>query len=75
MREAGIIVYSIGLGNPNLAHPLWQPDLDYLREIANEGGVADGSQPRGKSYFAPSAFELRAVFQQVASDLLTRLAQ
>lgn len=75
LREAGIIVYSIALGNPNLSHPLLQPDLDYLREIANEGGIADSSQPRGKSYFAPSAFELRGVFQQVASDLMTRLAQ
>ncbi|MFQ5528796.1 MAG: VWA domain-containing protein [Gemmatimonadota bacterium] len=75
MREAGIFVYSIGLGNPNLADPLWQPDMDYLRQIANEDGVADGGQVTGRAYFAPSANELRAVFQQVASDLLVRLAQ
>lgn len=75
LREAGILVYSIGLGNPLLADPLWQPDLNYLKMIANEDGVTDASQPRGRSYFAPSANELRAVFQQVASDLLVRLAQ
>ena len=75
MRQAGVIVYSIGLGNPDLLDPLWQPDLDYLRMIANEDGIANGSQVRGRSYFAPSANELRAVFQQVASDLLARLAQ
>ena len=75
MRNAGIFVYSIGLGNPLLSDPLWQPDMDYLRQIANEDGISDASQPRGKSYFAPSASELRSVFQQVASDLLVRLAQ
>lgn len=75
MRNAGIFVYSIGLGNPLLSDPLWQPDMDYLRQIANEDGLSDASQPRGKSYFAPSANELRSVFEQVANDLLVRLAQ
>jgi len=75
MRNAGVFVYSIGLGNPNLADPLWQPDMAYLAEIANVDGVAAPGKPAGKSYFAPSANELRSVFQQVASDLLVRLAQ
>lgn len=75
MRNAGIFVYSIGLGNPLLSDPLWQPDMDYLRQIANEDGISDASQPHGKSYFAPSANELRSVFEQVANDLLVRLAQ
>ncbi len=75
MRNAGIFVYTIGLGNPLLSDPLWQPDMDYLRQIANEDGISDASQPRGKSYFAPSANELRSVFEQVANDLLVRLAQ
>jgi hypothetical protein len=39
------------------------------------GGVADGNQPHGRSYFAPSASELQGVFDQVARDLLVRLAQ
>jgi len=73
MRGAGVFIYSIGLGDPS--QPQWNPDLDYLKMIANEDGVADSSQPQGKSYFAPSATELRAVFELVASDLLVRLAQ
>ncbi|TFG65708.1 MAG: VWA domain-containing protein [Gemmatimonadales bacterium] len=75
LRNAGVFVYSIGLGNPNFVDPLWQPDMDYLAEIANVDGVAAPGKPVGKSYFAPSANELRSVFQQVASDLLVRLAQ
>lgn len=73
MRGAGVFIYSIGLGNPS--SPQWNPDLDYLKMIANEDGVAHSSQPSGRAYFAPSATELRSVFQQVASDLLVRLAQ
>ena len=73
MRGAGVFIYSIGLGDPN--RPQWNPDLDYLKMIANEDGVAHSSQPTGRAYFAPSATELRSVFQQVASDLLVRLAQ
>lgn len=74
IREQGIFVYTIGLGDPG-ASPLEQPDLDYLRELANEGGSTDGSQPAGQSYFAPSTDELRDVFRQLAEDLLVRLAQ
>ncbi len=75
LRNAGILVYSIGLGDPGAKDPLEVPDLDYLKLIANEDGVADPHQPHGKSYFAPSAMELQAVFDLVASDLLVRLAQ
>ena len=75
MREEGVYVYSIGLGNPNLSDPLWQPDMNYLAQIANVDGMSDPSQPFGRAYFAPSSNELRAVFEQVASDLLVRLAQ
>lgn len=48
--------------------------MAYLREISNEGGVTAGGQPRGRAYFAPSAVELRQVFDQVAQDLVVRLA-
>lgn len=75
VREEGVHLYTIGLGDPTADDPLLVPDLDYLRELANEDGVTDPDQPRGKSYFAPSATELRAVFDQVAQDLLVRLAQ
>lgn len=74
IRSERIYIYSIGLGDPYTT-PMEQPDMDYLRAIANEGGMTDSHQPTGKAYFAPSAAELEAVFNQVAQDLLVRLAQ
>jgi hypothetical protein len=50
------------------------PDLDYLRQLANEDGITDPTQPKGKSYFAPTADDLRAIFNLVARDLIVRLA-
>jgi hypothetical protein len=75
IRDQGVLLYTIGLGNPNASDPILQPDLDYLQLLANVGGTADGNQPHGRSYFAPSASELQGVFDQVARDLLVRLAQ
>ncbi len=75
IRRAGITIYTIGLGNPNNPNPILQPDLDYLRAIANEKGVSNPDQPHGKMYFAPTPKDLEAVFQQVAQDLLVRLAR
>ena len=74
IRAGSIYIYSIGLGDPG-ATPMEQPDMDYLREISNEGGATDPGQPSGRAYFAPSPNELEAVFNQVAQDLLVRLAQ
>ncbi len=73
IRSAGYILYTIGLGNPGggSAPP---PDLDYLRLLANEDGVADPDQPRGRMFFAPTPAELSEVFDLVAKDLLVRLA-
>jgi hypothetical protein len=75
IRDDGVFVYTIGLGNPNASDPLIAPDMDYLRELANEDGVANGGQPQGHAYFAPSAAELQAVFNSVAQDILVRLTQ
>ena len=74
IRSEGVYIYSIGLGDP-MAGPLLAPDLPYLRQIANEDGVVSASQPQGRMYFAPSEDELGAVFNQVAQDLLVRLAR
>ncbi len=75
IREAGVLIYTIGLGDTSKppGHIL-QPGQDYLRLLANDDGVADASQVKGKMYFAPSAGEIRAVFNLVAQDLLARLA-
>jgi Mg-chelatase subunit ChlD len=75
IRSAGIWIYSIGLGNSNAGNPLLVPDMPYLRQLANENGIADPSQPQGKAYFAPTPAELNTVFQQVAADIMVRLAQ
>jgi len=74
IRSAGYILYTIGLGNlgGGSAPP---PDLDYLRLLANEGGGADPSQPKGRMFFAPTSAELEQVFDLVIADLLTRLSQ
>ncbi len=74
LRSAGVIIYSIGLGNPFESDPMKVPDMDYLREIANESGATNSGQPAGKAYFAPSPAQLEGVFDQVAQDLLVRLA-
>ena len=74
LRQQGVLIYAIGLGNPNANNSLLVPDLNYLRDIANEGGRVSSSQPQGKMFFAPSAAQLQAVFDQVAQDLLVRLA-
>jgi Flp pilus assembly protein TadG len=75
IRQDGILIYTIGLGNPNNPDPILQPDLDYLRKLANENGVAHPNEPQGKMYFAPTANDLQAVFDQVARDLFVRLSR
>jgi Mg-chelatase subunit ChlD len=75
IRGEGVLLYTIGLGNTTYSDPAFQPNQAFLAELANVDGTTNSSQPAGKSYYAPSATELRAVFQQVASDLLVRLAR
>jgi Flp pilus assembly protein TadG len=75
IRGEGVILYTIGLGNTTYSDPAFQPNQAFLQELANVDGMTNGSQPAGKSYYAPSASQLRAVFNQVAADLLVRLAR
>ncbi len=74
IRAQGIVIYTIALGDPNQIDPLLTPDLDYLRSIANEGGLVSSSQPQGRMFFAPSPAELQGVFDLVAQDLMVRLS-
>jgi Flp pilus assembly protein TadG len=75
IRADDVLIYVIALGNQSYPPgDMRLPDLDYLRGIANEDGVSDPEQPEGKMYFAPNPFELRAVFNEVARDLIVRLA-
>ena len=75
IRQDNIYLFTIGLGNPNNPDPILTPDMDYLRELANEDGITDPGQPQGSAYFAPTAAELDDVFQAVARDILVRLSK
>lgn len=74
LRAADVYIYTIALGNPDAGNPLMRPDLELLREVSNEHEVSSSDQPRGRTYFAPSASELRQVFRQAAQDLVVRLS-
>jgi hypothetical protein len=87
-RSNDVVVYTIGLGNPNLSQWWKQPDCELLIEVANvEGGMDpnsgewyvnpnyDPSQPEGGFFFAPDATQLDMVFQQVAREIVLRLTQ
>jgi Flp pilus assembly protein TadG len=75
IRETGVFVYAIGLGNPEATSELARPDQLYLRQLANEDGLVDPGQPKGRFYFAPTAADLQAVFRAVAADLAVRLSR
>jgi Mg-chelatase subunit ChlD len=75
IRSEGVVIYTIGLGNPAATDPIETPDIGYLELLANVGGIVNADQPRGRSYFAPSAAQLQSVFNQVARDLMVRLAK
>ncbi|HKW15342.1 MAG TPA: VWA domain-containing protein [Candidatus Krumholzibacteria bacterium] len=87
-RRDGIAVYAIGLGNPRATKPWIQPDGRLMMEIANvpsgtdpitgqvmNNPTYDPSQPKGGFYFAPDADGLKAVFEQVAREIVLRLTQ
>ncbi len=66
-------IYTIGLGDPHPTFVEDTPDQDLLRQVANENGVADASQPQGQMFFAPDKSALEQMFQQVAARILTRV--
>ena len=47
----------------------------HLERLANEDGVVDPKQPRGRAYFAESGARLDQVFRLLAQDLTVRLAR
>jgi Flp pilus assembly protein TadG len=75
IRRAGYTIYTVGLGDPNASDPLWQPDLNFLRRVANEDGIVDASQPAGALVFAPTPEDLEGVFAKLAERILTRLTR
>jgi hypothetical protein len=67
-RQAGNVIYTIGLGN--------QIDPEFLKEIANDPTSPrfDSSQPAGEFTAAPTAGDLQSVFQLVARKILVRIS-
>jgi hypothetical protein len=51
------------------------PDRLSMDNLANEDGITNPAQPKGRMYFAPFPDVLAEVFRQLARDLLVRLAQ
>ncbi len=75
IRGAGYTIYTVALGNQSASDVYDTPDLAFLKRLANEDGIANGSQPEGAMLFAPTASELEDVFSQLADRILTRLTK
>ncbi|MFQ5351947.1 MAG: hypothetical protein ACE5D3_02615, partial [Candidatus Binatia bacterium] len=73
IRQAGYVIYVVALGNPNAVYEGDQPDLDFLRRLANENGVVSANEPKGQMVFSPSAAELNSVFSLIADRILRRI--
>ena len=69
MRAQGIVIYSIGLGD--------KISQAFLQQIANDpaSSTFNPNEPVGQAVFAPTANDLDAVFQSIASEILLRLSQ
>jgi Flp pilus assembly protein TadG len=69
MRTQGIVIYSIGLGD--------KISQAFLQQIANDpaSSTFNANDPIGQAVFAPTANDLDAVFQTIASEILLRLSQ
>lgn len=74
LRAAGVTIYCVGLGNRR-ARAQDQPDLDFLRRLANVDGIVSSTQTRGEMMFAPSAAELEEAFAAIADRILIRLTR
>jgi hypothetical protein len=81
-RSRGIIIYAIGLGNPNVrgecggTFPVLNPE--FLKRIANtqdSGPTYNSSQPEGAYAIATNAGELDQVFQAIGAKILSRLTK
>jgi Mg-chelatase subunit ChlD len=72
-RSDHATIYTIGLGDPHPTYIEDTPDEDLLRQVANENGMSDPSQPQGQEFFAPDHDALELMFQQVAARILTRV--
>jgi Flp pilus assembly protein TadG len=72
LRQAGIYVYTIGMKDTQVKQ---DPDMAFLRQMANENGQVSMSEPHAKAYYAPSAADLHEIFTRVAADIMVHLVQ
>lgn len=73
MRDDGIFIFTIGLGNKKATSLEEVPDEKLLEEMANPKGTGSGTI--GGYFFAEKPEDLDRVFQAVAADILARLSQ
>lgn len=78
-RNSGIVVYSIGLGNPGGAGECGFPVLnpDFLKDVANtsDSNTYDPNQPEGAYVIAANSGELDQAFRDIALKILLRLSR
>ncbi len=73
LRASGYTVYTIALGNPDSPYEYAQPDLEFLRRLANENGMVNPNQPEGTMVFSPNNSELEEMFSLIADRILRRI--
>jgi hypothetical protein len=79
---SNLVIYSIGLGNSVKTTPNAEALLRYMAAVGDDGdrvtdpcrGAATG-QSCGNYYFAAQAGELKAVFEDIAKRVFTRLSK
>ncbi len=74
MQQAGIYVYSIGMGSAITGQASAE---EFLREVANDPNSAtyNANLPQGEAVFASTSTQLSQVFQVIASKILLRLSK
>jgi Flp pilus assembly protein TadG len=76
MQANNIFVYSIGLGTAITGANNAVAE-EFLREVANDPNAVtfNANLPQGEAVFAPTASDLKKVFQIIASKILLRLSK
>jgi hypothetical protein len=69
----GIVIYTIGLGNPATGEA---PDETLMKRVSNDLGspIYDSSKPLGLYVFAPDNSQLQMAFARIAGEIL-RISQ
>ncbi|HUI08117.1 MAG TPA: vWA domain-containing protein [Verrucomicrobiae bacterium] len=75
-RLQGIVIYSIGLGDPNGPPECGRPPLnpEFLKAVANDPSSANfnANQPAGVAIIVTNARDIQAALDLIAADILSR---